>query len=180
MSQVLLIKKHRLCVFVGYHFLFVLLFSLPGASARSTPTTDTKGCKTLTWNQTLELAEQGTDDARACLVKFLSHADPQKWESKLAQVFVEEWAGILSPGLATPRLLDESPLPEVGLKGGWVYFHVSVDEKGFPIAGCINGESIAEEDLKVLAALLKSRYRPARAGLKFVRGTFTLVIMRCR
>lgn len=180
MSQVLLMKR-RPFVLVS-QFIFVVLFSVPGSTATRKGSAATKACEALTWDQALEKAERATDDDRACLAKFLSGADPKKWETKLVNVLLEEWVALNSPELSIPRLLDEAHFPKPGpnsLNGGWVYFHVTVDEKGFPVGGCIDGEFVTK-DINVLNALLSSRYRPARVGLKFVRGTFIFVIMRCR
>lgn len=140
---------------------------------------DRDTCRELTWDQVLERGQRRSDKDEVCLVNFLRTANPEKWEAKLAQVLLEEWDAISSPELSTPRLLDNTKLPEGGKRTGWVYFRVTVDAKGIPVSGCIDGE-FDSEDLKVLAALLESRYRPARSGEKFIPGTLTLVFMRCR
>ncbi|MEW5878217.1 MAG: hypothetical protein ACOY7U_02195 [Acidobacteriota bacterium] len=162
---------------------FLLAFTLSEVSAQVRPKTSpvrNRSCKTLTWEQVLELGERASDDDRTCLLEFVRTANRNTWEAKLAQVLLEEWDALFSPALTTPRLLDKIRVPRTSLKVGWVYFYVTVDERGNPVSGCIDGDFTPEEGAKYLAALLSSRYRPARDGRKFVRGTLTIVEMGCR
>lgn len=179
MSQIVSLRNRVSEAARSPFFLFAFLCAA-AVSTCGSPLANRDVCRELTWDQVLERGQRRSDEDRVCLVNFLRNANREKWETRLAQVLLEEWDAISSPELGTPRLLDDTKLPKGGERRGWVYFHVAVDSNGIPVSGCIDGEFESQEDLKVLGALLESRYRPAQSGKKFVPGTFTLVFMRCR